>query len=67
MGDIGTRPGDEVIDAKHVPTLLDKEVAEVGTQESCSASDHDEQCISLSMLLACEWLLSMETPDRRSD
>jgi hypothetical protein len=24
VGDIGTRPGDEVVDAKHVPTLLNE-------------------------------------------
>jgi hypothetical protein len=24
VGDIGTRPGDEVVDAKHIPTLLNK-------------------------------------------
>ena len=50
MGDIGTRPGDEVIDAQHVPALLDEAVAEVGTQESCSASDHDAQCMSFRLL-----------------
>jgi hypothetical protein len=30
MGDIGAGSGDEIIDAKHIPALLDKEIAEVG-------------------------------------
>jgi hypothetical protein len=45
VGDIGTRPSDEVIHAKHVPALLDEEIAEVGTQESRPASDHRAQFI----------------------
>jgi hypothetical protein len=48
MGNIGFRPGDEVVDTKNVPALFDKEITKMRSEESCSTCDDDTQISDLS-------------------
>jgi hypothetical protein len=39
MGDVGRRPGDEVVQAQHLVTLVEQPLAQVGTEEAGATGD----------------------------